>query len=1232
MSDENPFGKQGNQSNIIVDDSDDNPFGKFVDKKAEIIQDPEVINPPVVELPDIKTDLIPPEESGQYSQDDLVDDKYYGKIYDYMVDRFGIDEFRGYDRKNVVNKYLNNMRGLGGVGNTVRFLTEYSYLNNISDDKKKMATAGAAYSIFENMAGITSDKTTIGEKLEIVGDYVREGVLDPLNILGFGLGKVAAGTGVKIGLKSIQKRAKAIYLKELSKKGPKEKVKEQALKKANDFYGRALKLETKKVSEDIVSRQALNKLPQSVTQRFTNNAALREIGTVTAVDTVGAVGGTLAYQSGLVRTGVQEEINKYSVGLSALAAMGIGGLQGVLQVAVKGKKTDLIGPQPEKTGKERVLGTEDLVTPDSVIKRPKQNEFDLGGLSNTVTKISQARKDWKAKVDAGQRLNFKDDADVDFWRTFILGDDDMGIKGMVTMMQEQGYVFVKRHPDDKVTNFMADVLKKSNPKMHRDFIKSFEKSTGIKVPKEAGKNDIDAFANTLAKTMSDTGKVLNLTSQAARRLGVEAEGLVTYENLLEDMLSTGIRKAGDSRFAKGMDGASKFLGIDGVQNRIIRLLVSSPSTSYLNLVGWGSATAMNSITDLGQALIYGGRGAVQRVLGANQKSDGLRIAGEILRANRQRVRNLLDPNMTYDAFKSMTLMDPTSMRRLTDVISGGVEDTRSALKANGFNPNQSVLGDAQESAVDFIQSATFVKLQDQFTKSQEFMYQIDKNLGITFGKSFNEFYSSPDAAKMIASQPYKEAMAKAIYETERAIFSASFKGRPGSQEAIGMVAGLAEDMRKIPVAGLFVPFGRFFNNTIALSSDLSGLSVLAKFTGKAYKDVGKTRTTQELLTRAAIGYGLIATLAQNEQYYSEIGLGPFQRVDEFTGAVVDEKYNFPVSHLKGAARIISYYNVFGDTNPLEKEAPREEIRQIVETLGLAQITRALDQQVTGLGNAFELALSGDIASQRALGKILGNVTSQAVSGSTRFLDPINTLAGLALGEDEFNINRKENSEAMNNSLRYMDNIIRWFAGEKTREDMGMSTTPDYTAAGGKERVQSSKQFGFREEYLTNAKKMFNMVGKPLYKLDHKSKMMPTGRESNRYNQLFNEILEINAEQELRDPIFRMGETRENKDKFVRLQQIRKNRVADIIKEAKALTMAYMQMGDNSGEYPDDIQYSKMIEIATDYGYADLDRAIKDLSKSEDPPFSEDTEVSDLNYFQLLEIEQYLDLRKEAEKI
>ena len=54
----------------------------------------------------------------------------------------------------------------------------------------------------------------------------------------------------------------------------------------------------------------------------------------------------------------------------------------------------------------------------------------------------------------------------------------------------------------------------------------------------------------------------------------------------------------------------------------------------------------------------------------------------------------------------MTLLDPTSMRRLTDVISGGVEDTRSAqqialILIRGIR-------DAQESAVDFIQLATLL--------------------------------------------------------------------------------------------------------------------------------------------------------------------------------------------------------------------------------------------------------------------------------------------------------------------------------------------------------------------------------------------------------------------------------------------------------------------------------------------------------------------------------------------
>ena len=39
------------------------------------------------------------------------------------------------------------------------------------------------------------------------------------------------------------------------------------------------------------------------------------------------------------------------------------------------------------------------------------------------------------------------------------------------------------------------------------------------------------------------------------------------------------------------------------------MLVSAPSTSYLNIVGWGAATGLNSATDVGMGLLfYAGKG------------------------------------------------------------------------------------------------------------------------------------------------------------------------------------------------------------------------------------------------------------------------------------------------------------------------------------------------------------------------------------------------------------------------------------------------------------------------------------------------------------------------------------------------------------------------------------------------------------------------------------------------
>ena len=138
-----------------------------------------------------------PVEVGTYSQNDLVDDKFYGIIEDYMATRFGVDEFRKDSREEVVNKFLNNMRGFSG-GNSVRAVNEVAFLNSLEEDSEEMVTTGRAYELFENMAGVFSGETTGMERAEAVGDYVRSTVADPVNLVGFGIGKAACIYSISI--------------------------------------------------------------------------------------------------------------------------------------------------------------------------------------------------------------------------------------------------------------------------------------------------------------------------------------------------------------------------------------------------------------------------------------------------------------------------------------------------------------------------------------------------------------------------------------------------------------------------------------------------------------------------------------------------------------------------------------------------------------------------------------------------------------------------------------------------------------------------------------------------------------------------------------------------------------------------------------------------------------------------------------------------------------------------
>ena len=68
-----------------------------------------------------------------------------------------------------------------------------------------------------------------------------------------------------------------------------------------------------------------------------------------------------------------------------------------------------------------------------------------------------------------------------FWEEMLLGNTDTGLKGLAQIMNEQGFTYTPRYTGDKVSNFVADVIKESDPQDIKKFFTDFEESSGLTV-------------------------------------------------------------------------------------------------------------------------------------------------------------------------------------------------------------------------------------------------------------------------------------------------------------------------------------------------------------------------------------------------------------------------------------------------------------------------------------------------------------------------------------------------------------------------------------------------------------------------------------------------------------------------------------------------------------------------------------------------------------------------------
>lgn len=1102
------------------------------------------------------------EFSGPYSADDLTRDEFIAPIKDYMSDRFGVDELTGKSDEEIAQWYLNNMRGYN-AGNSVRAFNELSYLN--SADEKQLSRAGRAYEIFNNMEGVFSEETDRGEKFDAVKDYARTTLLDPINALSIGVGKAVGVAGSKGAATAARQAAIQAYKKAksqgitraLSSGVGRQSVRETAEQLGKEAFEKSIRESAQLGMKNVAAQRTINTATKGkILSRLATKQGALEVASAVGVDSAIAAGADYAWQQGMIMTDNQEEYDKYQTGLTVL---GSAILSGVIQ-----------------TGSLGFRGTAGRVLPSEDIKIPQRSVQELS------ERFKTRLRDWKSTVEAGRSL---DEISTEEVKDLILGGDGSG--GLIADIVDNGWQdkWLRNESHENLTHFISRVFKEMDEEGATGWLSDFKSALNIE-----GDFTATQVGERIATKLSNAGRTMKVMSDAARTLGKRVED-ITPNDLIKMRTMPVQGKA-----ASWINERFTSQKVTNFQNNVIRSIVANVGTSQLNLFGWAASSALNTLTDASYALLNGPAYMTYKLLGqSGRAAEKARIVKSFTQYNRTKLAHLMDPQTSVERFRSFVSKHENLMSELANVKNGGIE-------APNIDPSLTKLGEGFERYVDTMQTLNLVDAQDVFTKAVEFQSQLDKYLVRAYGKSSDELLSLPNASSIIKEKDYLESVYAAQYETLRSIYSKSMKGT----DVLGEVASSIEDIRKIPGLGLLLPFGRFFNNTVAVAAEMSlpGVSNM----GKAFLGKYTTRTHGELVTRSATMWGLALSMAPYEAEWFQQGLNWDEMRDPNTGAVQEWTWAYPAPLYKAAARIIAMKHIVG-----EDPSP-ELVSQIGKNL-TGQLTRQLTDSIGTMGQLFGAVLTADYpeATRLAREAASGSV-SQIVSGITRPLEPVNQAVGLAQGQDFFSPDRRVGTKVLNDSVRYIDNFMHAVGLLNDRPER-------VDAVEGPTRAQSDKFVSAGRENIapTALEKAFNMAG--ITGFDTVGGVKPRSytmfpEADNRYNKLFYDIVDTGARRLLERKEFREGRLRTDSRGRVDPATVRKSMLQNLVKDAREMTLA--AMGNDLEGFID----RELISIyrSSKYSRKDINRAIKRVEETT----GETVDVDNMTPRQLSYLKIYLD--------
>lgn len=1001
--------------------------------------------------------------SGKYGQSDLTQGRRLQIVDNFLNSYYGTSKVDGKTPEERVDQFLNHWRYLE-AGNTVKTVGFVDFVLSADEGSKK--SVAEAYQLFQ---GLDTSMRTTGETLGAIGDYAWGAIVDPVNVLSPMIGKVFSQAGTKASSKL-------------------------ALNAANKAFTRA----KAQGASDLVAGQIKNRVQgetlRRATKRYGRAEGIKEVMGAAAFDTAVAVGTDVAYQNGLIQAGAQEEQDRLRTGLAAMGGI-VGGAVSLGVVSLRG------------TTNLPLAGTD-------ISEKNIANQTDLNGIFARFEANLAALPEndfietFGEKVARGEEL---ESLDTTFWARLVLGDDRTNFEGLTKILYDQGFRWLgARAEGDNFTNWLADAMKNAPEAEVKSFIRTFQDKTGIVIKEMDDKTPIQQIADNMARKMSDSGRALNAVSQAAKFMRGKTIEDVTFDDYIFHVFGDAVADATPGAITQKMNAFSEKFG-EGTrffQDSYIRLLVSHPGTSALNVIGWSAKTIGQSGADLLRAsVVYGGGGLLKGISGkgAAAKVDWKKMAG-IYQANFRKATNLLDPYTTIESFNSLVERNPEVFKDLTQVLPGGV--LQSTATGAGLKSDTPMYQQGIDKFINGIQTVNLVKAQDIFTKSQELMYNLDVALVDALGSNFRDIVRRPDAAAIMASRQYKEAEAVALDRTLENILSKSYASQPN----VGLkdIAGIIEDARKIPVIGVHVPFGRFFNNVVATTSEYSGLTLAFKSVGG---NVGQGKSNWELASKAIVGWAAIASMVPNEMDLLQRGFSWDQAVDESTGEVRTEMYDAPAVAVKLAARVIAHHR-------MGVEVPESMVEEGLKTV-FGQLTRQLTESGQVIQDIATAIFQGEgVEALAGLSEMLEGTATTVTSGATRFMEPANVLIALGGDAEDYGVlDTKTGNSGTLKALRYIDQAVTGLNLEGDALERVSPTSPLVLRQPG--RMMGERVTGPQSD----ARRVFAMIGRPawdagLFADDPVAKNIVEGR--------FQPIFESLAGKLLEDPFFMKADTTKKK--------------------------------------------------------------------------------------------------------